>query len=159
MVHGGRSKDYSENTDTSVVELFDMYTESWQQKEVTGQAPYAYGAASASVDDDLFTFGGQDDSRSFNALHSLKKSWQWIELCAQNKNPKSPMAKIGAGMVAFGEDLAVMGGFGIPHGPTQPESSFTGDTRRTSDGAGWTNEFHTYNLKDGMYTCKIDSFI
>ena len=161
LVHGGRSEDYSENTKqrlTFVVELFDRCSKSWQQKEVTGPAPApgVYGAASASVDDDLFTFGGQDDSVVYNTLHRLKNSSQWIELCPLNQNPESPMAKIGAGVVAISENIAVMGGYGVPHGPTQPGSSFTGDTRLRSDGAGWTNEFHMYNLKDGMYICKIE---
>ena len=154
LVHGGRTKDYSENTKrhlSSVVEVFDTYTELWQQKEVTGEplAPGVYAAASASFDDDLFTFGGYDERRYNNALHRLKNASQWIELCPENKSPKSPMAKCGAGMVAFGDKLAVFGGYGIPHGPTQPES-FIKDTRFT-DGVGWTNELHIYNLKDGMY--------
>ena len=159
LVHGGRTKDYSEKTKqrlSSVVESFDAYTELWEQKEVTGEAPApgVYSAASASVDDDLFTFGGWDGSRRYNTLHRLKGTSQWIELCPQNKSPESPMAKGGAGMVAFSDNLAVVGGSGIPHGPTQPGSSFIKDARYT-DGRGWTNEFHIYNLKDGMYyTCR-----
>ena len=157
LAHGGRTRDFSENTKrrlARVVEVFDGYTEVWQQKEVTGEAPApgVYGAASASVDDDLFTFGGFDGSRWFNALHVLKRATQWIELCPQNDRAESPMAKTGAGMVAFGNNLAVFGGHGIPHGPTQPGSSFIRDTRYT-DGRGLTNEFHIYNLKDGTYRC------
>ena len=154
LVHGGRTKDYSENTKrrlASVVDTFDRYTEAWEQKEVTGEAPApgVYGAASASVDDDLFAFGGYDGSRFNNALHRLKNASQWIELCPENKSPEFPMAKCGAGMVAFGDNLAVFGGYGIPHGPTQPGSSFIKSTTFT-DGRGWTNEFHIYNIKDGM---------
>ena len=156
LVHGGRTKDYSENTKrrlSSVVEVFNTYTESWQQKKVTGEAPVpgVHAAASASVDDDLFTFGGHDGTRWNNCLHVLKGGSQWNELSPQNKSPESPMAKYGTGMVPFGDNLAVFGGYGIPHGPTQPGSSFVRDTR-FADGAGWTNEFHIYNLKNGMYT-------
>ena len=150
LVHGGRTRDFSENTKrrlACVVEVFDTYTEVWQQKEVTGEAPApgVYGAASASVGDDLFTFGGID---SYNALHKLKHATQWVELCPQNDRAESPMAKTGAGMVAFGNNLAVFGGYGIPHGPTQPGSSFI----KSVGYEGWTNEFHIYNLEDGMYT-------
>ena len=129
-------------------------TEVWQQKAVTGEAPApgVYSAASASVDDDLFTFGGVDGSRCYNSLHRLKHATQWFELCPQSGRAESPMAKSGAGMVAFGNNLAVVGGYGIPHGPSQPGLSFIRNTGRT-DGVGWTNEFHVYNLKDGMYTC------
>jgi len=157
LVHGGRTRDFSENTKrrlARVVEVYDSYTEVWQQKEVTGEAPApgVYLAASASVDDDLFTFGGMDGSRLFNTRHVLKRAAQWIKLCPQNDRAESPMAKYGAGMVAFGNNLAVFGGHGMPHGPTQPGSSFIRGTRYT-DGRGWTNEFHIYNLEDGMYTC------
>ena len=155
LVHGGHTRDFSENTKrrlTCVVEEFDSYTEVWQQKEVTGEAPApgVHAAASASVDDDLFTFGGFDGSRDYNALHQLKHASQWIELCPQNDRAESPMGKSGAGMVAIGDKLAVFGGYGMPHGPTQPGSSFI---KYGSGGEGWTNEFHMYNLKDGMYTC------
>ena len=154
LVHGGRTRDFSENIKrrlARVVEVLDAYTEVWQQKEVTGEAPASgvHGAASASVGDDLFTFGGHDGSRWYNSLHLLEDATQWVKLCPQNNRVESPMAKYGAGMVAFGNNLAVFGGYGIPHGPTQPGSSFikgVGDR-------GWTNEFHIYNLEDGMYTC------
>ena len=154
LVHGGRTRDFSENTKrrlARVVELYDSYTEVWQQKEVTGEAPApgVYAAANASVGDDLFTFGGLDGSRGYNALHKLKHATQWVELCPQNDRAESPMAKYGAGMVAFGNNLAVFGGCGLPHGPTQPGSSFI----KSADGdRGWTNEFHIYNLEDGTYT-------
>ena len=158
LVHGGCTRDSWKNAKrhlpmASVLEMFDAHTEVWQQKEVTGEslAPAVYAAASASVDDDLFTFGGWDGSRDYNALHLLKHATQWIELCPQNDRAESPMAKTGAGMVAFGNNLAVFGGHGIPHGPTQPGSSFISNTDYT-DGKGWTNEFHIYNLKDGMHT-------
>ena len=153
LVHSGRTRDFSENTKrrlARVVEMFDAYTEVWQQKEVTGEAPApgVYGAASASLDDDLFTFGGHDGSRRYNLLHLLKDATQWVELCPQNDSAESPMAKSGARMVAFGSNLAVFGGYGIPHGPTQPGSSFI---RRAGGDGGWTSEFHIYNLEDGMY--------
>ena len=51
----------------AVVEEFDPYTELWQQKNVTGQtpAPGMYFAASVAVKDDLFMFGGFDDSNRY----------------------------------------------------------------------------------------------
>ena len=76
LVHGGLTRDFSENTKrrlAGVVEMFDAYTEEWQQKEVTGEAsaPGVHLAASTSVDDDLFTFGGLDGGRDYNALQKL----------------------------------------------------------------------------------------
>ena len=154
LVHGGRTRDFSKNTKrrlARVVEVFDGYTEVWQQKAVTGKAPApgVYLVASASVDDDLFTFGGFDSSRRYNTLHVLKRATQWIELCPQNGRFESPMAKSGAGMAAFGNNLAVFGGYGVPHGPTQRGSSFI---KSAGGDGGWTNEFHIYIIEDGMYT-------
>ena len=157
LVHSGWTEDYSENAKrrlASVVEVFDGYAELWQREEVTGEPPASgvYAAASASIDNDLFTFGGYDDIKWYNSLHKLKNGSQWIELSHQNRRPESPMAKFDAGMIVQGDNLSVFGGYGIPHGPTQPGSSFIQHTRFT-DGAGWTNEFHIYSLKDGIYTC------
>ena len=156
LVQGGLTHDLSEKNKrqlSSIVDSFDLYTELWQQKEVTGEAPPlgVYAAASASVDDDLFTFGGYDGSELCNTLHRLKDGSQWIELCPQNRSPESPMAKSTAGMVAFRGNLALFGGYGIPHGPTQPGSSFIKNANST---IGWTNEFHIYDLQNGMYRRK-----
>ena len=77
LVHGGLTRDFSEKTKrrlARVIEIFDTYTEEWQQKEVTGEAPPpgVYLAASASVDGDLFSFGGYDGSIFYNTLYRLK---------------------------------------------------------------------------------------
>ena len=54
VVQGGRTKDYSEKSRqhlSSVVEIFDPYSESWEQRPVTGDGPSpgTYCAASASL--------------------------------------------------------------------------------------------------------------
>ena len=68
FIHGTRTRDFSENAKrhlACVVEMFDAYTEEWQQKEVTREAPApgVHLAASTSVDDDQFTFRGWDGSK------------------------------------------------------------------------------------------------
>ena len=131
LVLGGVTNEISRRRTISVVDIFDLYTESWQQKEMTGiaPAPGVYMTASVSVEDDLFTFGGfdgrgPDGSEFYNALHKLKGGSQWIEVCRHNRKAGFPMAKYGAMMVAYGDNLAVFGGYGIPHRPIQPGSSF-----------------------------------
>jgi len=156
LVQGGLTHDPSEKNKrhlSSIVDSFDLYTELWQPKEVTGEAPPlgVYAAASVIVNDDLFAFGGYDGSEHCNTLHRSKDGSQWVELCPQSKSLKSPMAKATAGMVAFSGNLALFGGYGKPHGPTQPGSSFI---KKANSTVGWTNEFHIYNLKDGMYRLK-----
>ena len=158
LVQGGRTKDFSEKSRqhlSSVVETFDQYSELWEQRQVEGVAPSpgTYGAASASLHDDLFSFGGWDDEKYFNGLHRLDtKTWRWCQLSPQNAEG-APMPKCGCGMISFGDNLGVFGGHGIPRGPTEPRS-FIKDTRST-DGRGWTNEFHIYHLKEGVYNSSV----
>ena len=154
VVQGGRTNDFSEKSRqqlTSVVEIFDPYSELWEQRQVTGDAPSpgTYLAASASLHDDLFSFGGRNGrGNPFNTLHRLDtKTWRWCQLSPHNAEG-APMAKYGCGMISFGDSLGVFGGYGIPRGPTEPQS-FIKNTSYT-DGSGWTNEFHIYQLKQGI---------
>ena len=111
--------------------------------EGNAPSPGTYLAASASLHDDLFTFGGWDDKKFLNALHRLdSKTWRWCQLFPPNAEG-APMPKYGCGMISFGECLGVFGGYGIPRGPTEPQS-FIKNTRFT-DGGGWTNEFHIFH--------------
>ena len=155
VVQGGRTKDFSERSRqqlTSVVEIFDPYSELWEQRQVTGDAPSpgTYVSPSASLHDDLFSFGGIDGRGNyFNTLHRLDtKTWRWCQLSSQNAEG-APMPKFASRMISFGDSLGVFGGHGIPRGPTELQS-FIKDTRFT-DGSGWTNEFHIYQLKEGIY--------
>ena len=137
----------------SIVEVFRPHSEYWKAKQCTGQtpAPGLCGAASAVVNDQLYSYGGCDGDGNFlHSLHQLTtKTYEWRELNA--KGPASPMRKSGATMVACGDGLALFGGWGIPHGPTQRGSFIK--AKGWSDGRGWTNEFHIYHLNEGMHTC------
>ena len=152
VVQGGRTRDFSEKSRqhlSSVVEIFDLYSEVWEQRQVTGDAPSpgTYGAASVSLHDDLFSFGGLDGRHLFNTVHRLDiEKLCWSQVSPQNADG-APRPKVECGMIAFGNSLGVFGGCGVPRGPTEPQS-FIKNTR-FSDGRGWTNEFHTYNLSEG----------
>ena len=152
VVQGGLTNDFSEKSRqhlSSVVEIFDLYSESWEQRPVTGDAPSpgTYRAATASLHDDLFSFGGTDSRQYLYTLHRLDTE----KLCWSQVSPRNadgaPMPKWGCGMIAFANGLGVFGGYGVPRGPTEPRS-FIKNTRFT-DGSGWTNEFHIYNLSEG----------
>ena len=160
VVQGGRTKDFSENTQqrlTSVVETLDPYSELWEQRQVEGDAPSpgTYGAASTSINDDLYTFGGGDGRDFFSTLHKLDtKTWHWCQLSPQNAEG-APMPKWGCGMISIKESLVVFGGYGRPRGPAEP-GSFMKSTRFT-DGRGWTNELRIYHLKEGVRVVTVCS--
>ena len=150
VVQGGRTNDFSEESKqhlSSVVEIFDPYSESWEQRQVEGNAPSpgTYLAASASLHDDLFSFGGRNGSENyFNTVHRLDtKTWCWSQVSPQNADG-APMPKCGCRMIAFRNSLVVFGGIGVPQGPTEPQSFI-----QNAGGRGWTNEFHIYNLSEG----------
>ena len=153
LVQGGRTMDFSEKIRqhlSSVVEVFAPYSELWEQKQVEGDGPEhgTYIAASVSLHDDLFTFGGFCDGNYSNTLHKLDtKTWSWHQVSPQNADG-APMPKAGCGMTALKDKLGFFGAHGMPQGPTEPQS-FMKNTRYT-DGRGWTNEFHIYNLSEGM---------
>ena len=154
LVQGGRTKDFSEKSKqhlSSVVEIFDPYSEFWEQRQVQGDVPSlgSYSAASASFRDDLFSFGGKDDRQHFNTLHRLdSKTWRWSQVSPQNADG-APIPKYGCGIIEFGNSLVVFGGIGVPRGPTEPGSLFIKSTQAAINGRGRTNEFHIYNLSEG----------
>ena len=160
VVQGGRTKDFSEKTQqhlTSVVETLDLYSELWEQRQVERDAPSpgTYGAASTSINDDLYTFGGSDGRNLFNCLHKLDtKTWHWCQLSPQNAEG-APMPEATCGMISIEDSLVVFGGYRRPRGPAEP-GSFMKSTRYT-DGRGWTNELHIYHLKEGVRVVTVCS--
>ena len=153
VVQGRETEDLSEKSKqhlSSVVEIFDPYSESWKQRQVGGNAPSpgTHDAASASLHDGLFSFGGRDGRDLFlNTIHRLDtKTWCWSQVSPRNADG-APMPKYGCGMIAFMNSLVVFGGYGVPQGPTEPQSFIKNSS--FTDGRGWTNKFHIYNLSEG----------
>ena len=131
------------------VEVYDCYSKTWVQRKTTGTPPpgLVWGACT-SIKNKLYTYsGGDGDSLYTGTLIQLDTSTMEWKLLTSDIGP---MKKRGAGMIALnGEQLAVLGGYGIPTSPTQPGSSFVRNCSR-SDGRGWTDEFHIFNISNGM---------
>ena len=109
--------------------------------------------------DSLYWFGGNDGNSFYNSLHRLDPTTlKWREIQPLNK-ADGPMRKIGCGMVSFRDQLAMFGGYGIPTGPTQPQTMFTKDVNYNStDGRGWSNELHVFTIKEGMWALPVNLF-
>ena len=147
----GDSSTAAERELSRQVEVYDSYSKTWVQRKTTGTPPPGlfYGACT-SINNKPYTYGGGGgggDSPYTGTLSQLDTSTMEWKLLTSDIGP---MKKRGAGMIPLNdEQLAVLGGVGIPTYPTQPGSSFVKNSRR-SDGSGWTNEFHIFNISNGM---------
>ena len=145
---GGRTQDYlhgGQDKLKSTVNVFDPYLETWQEQRTTGVPPRGLvGGAAVAHSTSLYSFAGFDGESRHNSLHVLDTdTLVWTHL---PHTTDSPMPKHGCGMVFFGtHHLATIGGYGVP---IQTGSSFHKDTRYT-DGSGWTNEFHVFDVTEG----------
>ena len=149
----GFTGDYSATARSELsrqVEVYDCYSKTWVQRKTTGTPPPGLvNGACTSIKNKHYTYGGGGggDSPFTGTLSQLDTSTMEWKLLTSDIGP---MKKQGARMITVNdEQLAVLGGVGIPTSPTQPGSSFVRSSRR-SDGRGWTNEFHIFNISNGM---------
>ena len=131
------------------LEVYDCYSKTWVQRKTTGTPPPGLvDGACTSIKNKHYTYGGGGgDSPFTGTLSQLDTSTMEWKLLSSDIGP---MKKVGAKMIALDdEQLAILGGYGIPTSPTQPGSSFVRNSS-SSDGRGWTNEFHIFNISNGM---------
>ena len=148
-VSGGITKG-STKEKGELVHTFNQLSESWSSRQCQGPSPPdgLYDSASAYAGHHLYLYGGSYGSRLLNSLHQLDtRSWTWSHLSSAG-----PMGKTGCRMVTYDEKLLCFGGYGFPSSITQPGAEFTKDSNNT-DGRGWMNEFHAYDLKEGEGAC------
>ena len=140
------------NIKNTSIEEYDSYLESWTSRKCHGNAPRGcYYGACASNNDRLYSYGGFDVDGDFRGgLGELNTTTlKWSSLSPESA-ANGPMKKRGAGLVYFGENkIAVVGGWGIPTGPAQPGSRFV--KSGSSNGSGWTNEIHVFDLTESKY--------
>jgi hypothetical protein len=132
------------------IEQFDPYLEIWSQLNTAGTPhPGLVDVACASHGEHVYMYGGRVDTKGAGTLSCLNfgvKTPTWSQLCPA-ETIGGPMRKVLCGMVHFHDDkLAVVGGYGYPSGPIQPGSVFF---RNSTDGCGWTNEIHIFDINQG----------
>ena len=155
-IRGGSTSDFNSEACrqhlAKTIEQFDPIHDVWRQLTTTGAPhPGLSAVACASFSGYLYTFGGFDGVLLHDTLNQLElKTLSWSQLSAVAED--GPMRKDASGMVHFNSNkLAVIGGYGYPAaaGRIQPGSSFILNQRFT-DGTGWTNEFHVFNISTGI---------
>ena len=151
---GGNKKSSEDGEIVGSIEQFDPYLEVWSQlPTMRTPHPGLYGAACTSFGRRMYIYGGRIKEDMICAAGVLScldiQTFAWSMFYSTSGGP---MGKTGCGMVHFHHDkLAVIGGHGILTGSTQPGSSFIRNTRYT-DGRGWTNEIHVFNISRGNYS-------
>ena len=147
---GGCTEDFSTSRWKKIVsiESFDSYLETWTRKTTKGDPPpWCYYGACASSGHIIYAYGGIDGQSYYGSLYEFNtRTSSWRELAPHSAD--SPMKKLFCSMVVCGEKCVLFGGHGIPSGPTQSGADFVRDNSLT-DGSGWTNEMHTFDLKKG----------
>ena len=144
---GGFTQDSSRS---EVINIFDSYVEMWKEQSITGVPPPGqYSGCFAVVGSNLYYFGGDDGRNFFSSVHELQLSnLEWNEIM-QSNTANGPLPKCGCGMVAYLQQLAVIGGQGsAPTGPLQSGAEFIESINYP--GQGWNNQFHLFSIKEGV---------
>ena len=143
-VWGGVTKDILKQKSelASSVHSFDPLLEFWDKNKLSGVPPPGlYDGGCASAGHHVYLYDGSHNQSSLHQLDT--RSWTWKQLSSAG-----PMRKVSCGMVAHDSKLVLFGGYGVQSGPTQPGAEFIKSSDFT-DGRGWTNEVHTFDLKEG----------
>ena len=135
----------------SCIEQFDPCHEVWCQLNTAGTPhPGLSRAACASLGENVYMYGGFSWKGYEGVLSKLNlKTLTWSQLSP--KTAGGPMRKLGCGLIIVHDKLVVIGGYGIPTGPIQPQATFISDTQDT-DGSGWSNEIHEFNISQGSHS-------
>lgn len=142
----------TESEPSPTLHVFDFYLEAWREFEVTADGPSPppglYEGASTSSGQHVFIYGGHDGVCFQGSLYELDISTlKWHQLAATSAG-HGPMRKRSCGMVCHHDLLILFGGFGFQSGPTQLGAKFV-KCEEYTDGRGWSNELHTFSLKEG----------
>ena len=144
---GGLTQDSSRS---EVINIFDSYVEIWKERSTTGVPPLGqYNGSFTVVGSNLYYFGGHDGRNFFSSVHELQlRNLEWNEI-VQSNTAEGPLPKYGYGMVAYQQQLAVIGGYSsAPTGHLQSGAEFIKSINYP--GQGWNNQFHLFSVKEGV---------
>ena len=142
-------RGYGKDRRSTSINVFDSYTETWSHHNTTGALPSGMcDGACTSIGTDIYTFGGSNGSTRFNDLRKFDSTNNvWTEIRCKNDEAHTPMKKTNSRLVSVNEKtLALFAGYGVGH--TDCNSRFI-KSSAFSDGRGWTNEFHLFDIEEG----------
>ena len=154
-VWGGRTVGFETGSEAdkiklgSCIEQFNPDLEAWRQLNTAGTPhPGLSGAACVSDGENVFTYGGHSGKRFEGVLSRLNlETLTWSQLSPETAG--GPMRKSSCGLIIVQDKLVLIGGYGVPTGPIQPQATL--DTRFT-DGKGSSNEIHEFNMSQGNHS-------
>ena len=144
---GGRTKDFYNQVENTI-NVFNPYDEKWTTHKSTGHPIGIYYGASAALGKNLYHFGGIRGQEYIGYLYQLDSTWSITTMDDLKDHNNAPMRKVGSSIINHREKLICTGGYGFPSGPHQLQSQFVLNNNY-DDGSGWTNELHSFNLKEG----------
>ena len=153
-VWGGRTVDLETGLEAdeiklgSCIEQFDPDLEDWRQLNTAGTPhPGLTNAACVSDGENTFMYGGISGRRYDGVLSRLNlETLTWSQLSPETAG--GPMRKSGCGLIIVQDKVLLVGGSGIPTGPIPPHATFA----NSSDGSGWSNEIHEFNMSQGSHS-------
>ena len=145
LMYGGRTKDFFNQVENTI-SLFNPYEEKWTTHISTGHPIRIYSGASTALGSNYYLYGGSDGCYLLGCLYQFDSTWTILKEYDYHNN--APMRKVACRMINHGEKLICSGGYGITSGPHQFQSQFVLDNKY-EDGRGWTNELHSFDLKEG----------
>ena len=144
----------------TVIEVFDVAAEKWEQKNTSGVPPPGFiDTACAAIGQKMYTFAGANGQTFFNCIHCLDaRSLNWNEVAPLNPE-EAPMCKTTAAMVTYrGTLLVTFAGYGI-----LPQNRRTGveyiEDPEMNNGLGWTNELCYFDLDTSKFRCIVVSVL
>ena len=150
FIFGGRIEDFhNHKNELKTINSYNSFNETWSLFHAGGSPPLGiYDGASTTLSKNIYRFGGYNRPDYQGSLHKWDSStMSWNQL--KEHDNKGPIKKGACAMISHNEDILLFGGYGTPTGPIQQGSQFTNGT----DGRGWTNELHSFNLQEGEGEC------
>ena len=156
-VWGGRTVNFETDSEAdkikigSCIEQFNPDLEVWRQLNTAGTPhPGLSYAACVSDGENVFMYGGYSGKRLEGVLSRLNlETLTWSQLSPETAG--GPMRKTGCGLIIVQDKLVLLGGYGIPAGPIQPQATFVRDPKFTG-WKGWSNEIHEFSMSQGNHS-------